>query len=187
MLISFAAAGTDSVEVQFSEPVELQKGQGCFSPAANWDVDDYVSFFAVIPANAPSSTPGTGNVDETDLGGGLKMYTENSSDTGSHTLDLALAVPTPVEGTGYWNADYETGALTGNALGTGDYLLLNVETTVGFLNQVPLGVDGRLDIEPYKVEWIHQNWKMKIEVTKNTAGAGKFSVWLLVFRKNNVF
>jgi hypothetical protein len=41
---------------------------------------------------------------------------------------------------------------------------------------------GLFDIDTYKAEWIHQNWKLRLWVDKQTDSAGDVGVWLMLFR-----
>lgn len=180
------ARGVKTVDIQFSEPVEVHDGQAVFSPAANWSPDDIVNLFAVLPAT--TTTPnggGTGNCNRVPTGLGYDIIVP-AAGNGAH--DIVTPVPVPAEARdGHWECDYGTGVVTPSPLpGAAPYYMLGVELQVYFLRNMPLGHGtGVLDVDVYKTEWIHQNYKLRVSVDKQSAGAGVFAAWLLGFRKYN--
>lgn len=182
-------AGPDTKEIKFnfSEPVELHDGEPQWEPVDAWGLSDNFTLSVEIKANAPSSTPGTGNVNEYDLGGGKILYTVADGD-GSHTLALATAHPTPSENsTGQFDCDAKTGVITASAApGTAKFNLFSFATTFYFIKALPLGGNtGVTQLDVYRAEWIHQRWEFTLSCTKSTAGNGKLGAWLLLFRPGN--
>jgi len=177
---------TKTVEVQFLEPVEVQDGQ------FNWDVttfgaDDHFSVSVVMPGSIATSTPGTGNANEVQLGGGAVLFVPAAND-GSHTVDLSdwtKAVPVPASGAGYWDVD-DDGVITPSATpGAADWHMVNFSSEVFLIAEVGMQNSlGLFDVDVYKTEWIHPAWKVNLSVTKSSAGAGTASGWLLTFRTN---
>jgi len=179
---------TKYTDFTFDQPVEVHDGQLVWGPEAAWGSQDRFSLSVVIPANAPTSTPGTGNLNEVPLGGGAMTYVPAAGD-GSHTLSLDSAVPVPAStlGTGYWNVDQVTGVITPNAAGTGDYMLYNFEVNPQFITNIGMGHRmGVFDVDVYRCDWVHQSWNMRLSVTKTTTGAGDCSGWILIFRPSNL-
>jgi hypothetical protein len=185
--VNFAVEETPSekyTEWQWIEPVEIHDGQMNWDPVENWGHDDEFDLSVRMPATPASATPGTGNVNEVPTGQGFSIYVPAAGD-GSHTVDLALAVPVEAAGAGYWGANYDTGEIT-PAVHPGEaaYHLMNVEVMAYLVRSISMGnTIGLFDVDVYKTEWSHPNWKMRLTVRKNTAGAGTCSGWILCFRK----
>ena len=110
--MTFGAPGTQSITVKFEEPIELHNGQPFWSGL--WGMDDYLTVSAQLDGTVVSSTPGTGNCNLSPITGGNMLIPAPLND-GSHTVDLAAAVPVKAlsgPNLGMWNADYETGDVT---------------------------------------------------------------------------
>lgn len=176
---------TQTVDVQFLEPVEVHDGQFNWTPVA-FDADDYFSVSVVMPGTTATSTPGTGNANEVALGGGAVLYVPAAGD-GSHTIDLAdwtKAVPVPADGAGYWNVD-DDGAITPSATpGEADWHMVNFPSEAFLIAEVGMQNSvGLFDVDVYKTEWIHPAWLVRLAVTKAAdGGACVASGWLLTFR-----
>lgn len=176
--------GAKSVEIQFSEPVEIHDGEGYHT--GTWDLDDLLDFQLIMPATA-TTVSGSGNCNRVDSGLGYDVIVP-APGNGGYEADLSLAVPVPADlqnPNGYWDVDHDTGEVTPSATpGQAKFHLFSAEQEVYFVRRVALGHPlGCFTVEPYKAEWIHPRWKLKMIVTKNSAGAGNFAGWLLAFRK----
>jgi hypothetical protein len=183
--LDFTGPESKVLEFSFSEPIEINDGQIWWRPSASWGPDDEFSVGMRMPATVATPTPGTGNVNVVALGPGAELYVPAAGD-GSHTVDLANAVPVRAPAhNGFWSVDDWTGAITPSASpGQASWNLLSFDV-IGYLVRSiscghPLGV---WDIDVYKTEWIHQNWKLRFEVNKASAGAGTIGGWMLTFRE----
>lgn len=182
--IKFTDAGTSEVIVSFNQPIELHDGQLNWGPQSSWSCDDRFTFSVVLPATEVSSTPGSGDVNEVDLGGGLVMYTP-APGNGSHTLTKAVPVPVKDPLVGYWSCDPEAGIVAPAAAGA-DFVLLNVEQEAFFITNIGMGNSlGLFDIDVYRTDWIHTTWKVKLRIEKVTAGSGWADGWVLCYRPSN--
>lgn len=185
MRIDCQDAGSHVVEFGFSEPVEINDGQIWWRPSASWGPDDEFSVGIRMPATVATPTPGTGNVNIVPLGPGMDLYVPALGD-GSHTVDLAAAVPVKAaEENGSWAVDDWTGEVTPSQTpGQAGWNLLSFDILAYLVRSIscghPLGV---WDIDVYKTEWIHPSWMVRFEVTKVSAGAGTIGGWLLCFRE----
>lgn len=179
---------TQEVEIQFSEPVEVHDGGMFIRDPDAWDLDDSMDVFVTIPANDPSASPGTGNCNLVDSGNGFNILVPAAGD-GSHSIPLGSATPVMVEDEkkpdGFWDVNRETGVVSAAAVpGKGNCNLLDVSKAGYLVNSFPVASPtGVIDIDVYKVEWVHQNYIVTMSVTKESVGAGKVAVWLLCFRK----
>lgn len=192
------------VELRFSEVVEVHDGEASWKPVDNFSGEDEFSFDIEIPATVPTSTPGAGNVQEVDLGGGMKAYVPAAGD-GSHTVDLEdwtasnAAIPVPGGGAlatvSVWKMDATTGALSawGAEAETPTeydrvYAILNfAPPTASIVRNVSLGSPrGVFEIEAYRVEIGHPSWHYVIRVTKTQNSPGEFNGWLLIYRSSQV-
>jgi hypothetical protein len=178
----------ESAELQFAEPVEVHDGQGCWRPIANWDLGDKMSVSLISPANTVTvNGTNEGNCNLVDLGGYNAIVP--AAGDGTHDIDLATAVPLLVDDElfpdGQWDVDKVTGDVTAPVTPTeGNCNLLDIQVEGFLMRNIHIGHEhGVMDIDVYKVEWVHQRQKLKVEVTKNSAGTGKFAFWLLSFRK----
>jgi len=183
--IDFADAADQNLEFSFSEPVEVNDGQVWWSPLSAWGPDDEFDVGMRMPATPATSTPGTGNVNAVNLGPGMDIYVPAAGD-GSHAVDLAEAVPVRAANKdGYWDVDDITGAVTPSAMpGAASWNLLSFDVLGYLVRGISCGHPGGWwDIDVYKTEWIHPNWKFRFVVRKATAGAGIIGGWMLTFRK----
>jgi len=185
--VDFAAneiPGEKTTEWNWIEPVEVHDGQVNWDPVENWGHDDEFDLAVRMPATVATATPGVGNANEVPTGQGFSIYVPAAGD-GSHTIDLAQAVPVDASGQGYWDVDYDTGEITPAVHpGKAARHLLNVEVIVYLVRSISMGnTIGLFDVDVYKTEWIHPSWKTRLTIRKNTAGAGTAAGWLLCFRK----
>lgn len=179
---------TKTIELQWSEPIQIHDGQGQVEPAVEWSVKDFLSMTARLPAtSAVVNGGGTGNANLVPTGLGYNLIVP-AAGNGGHDVTLADAVPVPASGAGYWEADPVTGAVSASPNpGLGSYHLLDIQVEAIFANKIPLGQGtGVFDIEAYRVEDIHPNWKLIIEIEKNKAPSVDcdWAGWLLIFRPN---
>ncbi len=178
--------GTEkTTEWQWTEPVEVHDGQFNWDPVENWGHDDEFDVSVRFPATPATPTPGTGNVNEVPTGMGFSVYVPAAGD-GSHTIDLSAAVPVDADGEGFWNVDPNTGAVTPSENpGQAIWHLMDAEVIAYLVRSISMGnTIGLFDVDVYKTEFIHQNWRMRLTVRKTTAGAGTASGWLLCFRRS---
>src|SRR4030067_1051868 len=175
--------GQKSVDIQFSEPVEVHDGQAVMS--GSWSPDDYIDLSAIIPSTETMpNVSGTGDVNRVPTGLGYDVIVRAAGD-GAYDLTNGVPVEAP-SGDGYWDVEPLTGEITPGAIPGGSrYHMLSIPLEVFFLRRIPLGQGhGVLDVDVYKTEWIHQNWFVRMAVTKNSSDAGTLGGWLLTFRKN---
>lgn len=186
--LDFTGPDTKVLEFGFDEPIEINDGQIWWRPSDSWGPDDEFSVGVRMPGNVATATPGTGNVNAVVIGPGMELYVPAAGD-GSHTIDLATAVPVKASAKdGYWDVGDFTGNVTPSTTpGAASWNLFNFDLTAHLVRSIscghPLGV---WDIDVYKTEWIHQSWKIVFEVVKNSAGAGTIGGWILTFRENVV-
>lgn len=173
----------DYIDVQYTEPVEVHDGQAYYTPVDNWSMDDVLEMSIIMPPTTISLNMGFGNCITSSVGGLYDVYLPYTS--GTHDIDLLDAVPVPAEANdGYWDVDNETGIVSAAVWGSGSHNLISVPVEVYFIRNFPMGHPlGVLDVDTYKTEWIHNNWTLRIHVTKNSSGSGEFAAWLLGFRK----
>lgn len=189
------SALTKTVEVEFSEPVEVHDGQFFYPTGAatdpTWSHASRWSFSVIMPATPtpPAAAPvNTGNCNSVPTGLGYNILVPAAGD-GALELDLATAVPVPASGGGYWNADHETGAITPSTTpGKADWHILdNVPVESFFMRNMPMGNPrGMFDIDTYKAEWISERWKLKLSVSRNETNntiATWAAGWLMFFRE----
>jgi len=188
MNLDFTGPATKDVVIDLLEPVEVHDGQLTYSPVDNWTHDDRFDFKVRMPANQVTPNGGgTGNCNLVDTGEGYNVLVPSFGGPGGYDIDLDAAVPVDASDAGYWDVDRDTGAVTPTAKtpGTAGWHLLDMQIEIYFMRNMPMGHPlGVLDIDAYKSEWIHNNWKLVIEVTKTSAGAGTLSAWMLWYRKN---
>lgn len=191
MTVKFSGSSpgeTREIIWQYKEPIELHDGQGIFTPLGVWDVEDRVSLFSELPATpVTENISGSGNCNLYPIGPGMNIIVPAAGD-GGYDVDLATAVPieSSDDASGYWNADYFTGEVTPSETpGSAVYNLLDFSPpSQYFAINMPCGQGhGVLDVDVYKVQWIHQSYKIHLQITKNTPGDGKVAMWLLGFRK----
>lgn len=186
----FAGPEVYEADLQWPFPVEINDIEAHWSPPAGhpnpaWNIEDKFSSWFIFPATVVAEAPGNdGNVNV--IGGKI---TPNLLGTGSHTLDLANAVPVPNPlGKGYYDVDLRTGAVTmSQTPGGADYDLYDFEmdnaNASAAIDYVDLGHPGGwMETNPYKTEWVHPKWKVHIKVEKVTPGVGTFGGWLMGFR-----
>lgn len=187
VLIEFTDSGDGYVEIDFNEPVYVHDCEAQWGPQSAWGPRDKLNITVEIPGNYPTiNINNTGNVNLVPTGLGFNAIVAAPDGYGTHDLNLTNAVPTPVNKNGYWDIVYETGQIYPTYGGT-DWQLFDVSFSNKYLINVSLGNPmGFLDIETYKVDYIHPTWKIKISVHKQTAGAGYLSGWFMCFRQNTL-
>lgn len=197
-----AFPSTKEVELRFNEIMEVHDGEASWKPIDHFSGADEFSFDIEIPATVPTSTPGTGNVQEVDLGSGKKAYVP-AAGNGSHTVDLVswsaanAAVPVPGGGAlaavSLWKMDSTTGEISAwGDVEPGEhdriYAILNfAPPKASIVRNVSLGSPrGVFEIEAYRVELGHPAWRYYVRVTKTTNTPGEFNGWLLLYRSSQV-
>jgi hypothetical protein len=182
--VSAAGTGTEMVDLEFIEPIEVHDGELSWSPS-NWDRDDRFSFSAIMPATVVTPNIGLGNCNLVPTGLGYNLIVPAAGD-GTHDVDLTKPQPVvPASGGGYWEADYSTGLVSPSATpGASEWHLLDVEIESFFIKRVcfsnPLGV---FSIDVYKAEWVSNAWKLRLTVDRTSNSAGQLSGWLMCFRE----
>lgn len=196
--------GNKAVDIQFQAPVELHDGEVFYSPVANWDMDDRFSFSVVMPATPYEEIP-QGSSSSSSSGGeepipvlpyntglGYSILIPNHPHA-THRVYPSQCVPVPtsneqLSNTGYWDAEFFTGVVSPSAgaplTNTGVFHLLNVQVEVFFLKNIPMGNPlGVFEVDVYKAEWVHPNWKMRMAANKQSSGVGEMAAWLMLFRE----
>lgn len=182
--LSFTGAEVKTVDLVFSEPVELHDGEMFYT--GTWELDDCFDFSAVIPATTVTPNAGAGNCNLVDAGG-YNVIVPAAGD-GSHDVDLSSPMPVvPALGGGYWEADQATALVTPSSTpGQSDWHLLDVPVESFFLRQMPMGHPlGKFEIDAYKAEWVSPAWSLRLRVDKQSAGAGEVAGWLMLFREKS--
>jgi hypothetical protein len=196
--LTFTQAETQTIDMEFVEPVELHDGQMWYTPtgAGNWENGDTFSFSAIMPKTDAVATPGAGNVTLVEVapGAGVYVMIPSADSTGSHDIDLAQAVPVPAldsagNPNGYWDVDLTDSTVTpAKCPGKAEWNLFDVQIESFFLKRIPMGNPlGTFDIDVYKAEWISDRWKLRLSVTRVTTGAGPYRVggWVMFFREKS--
>lgn len=179
---------TKSIQLQFMEPIEVHDGRAIFGPTEGvWNSgDDWISLSVVIPVTpyTDRTVEADGNANKVPSGLDFDVFVPASGD-GNTQLDMTAVCPVINEtGTGYWDLDEFSGAVSPNVSGTGNADLLDLQVSGILLNEVPIGEGHRtFDIDVYKAEYVHQNWIVQIECHKETAGDGWLAGWLFCFRE----
>lgn len=176
---------TQSVDLQFMEPVEVHDGRAIFGPSGAWDGgDDWLSIKVVIPATTYTdrTTEMDGNANKVPSGLGFDIFVPAAGDGNA---ELVTAVPVLNDsGTGFWNLDENSGAVTPNAEQKGNADLLDLEVGGTLIHEVPIGEGhGTFDIDAYKSEYIHPTWIVRVEAHKEANGDGWLAGWLFTFRE----
>lgn len=186
------SASVEGADPSDPTPIEFGFLDGVYTAGGsvywnNGNQGDHISLELVIPATpAPTSTPGTGNCNQVPLGGGAMLLVP-AAGNGSHTVDLATAVPVPAfaeetgVATGYW--DYSDpwtgkGAITPGAPGASKWNLLNfAPPPVRFINKFQLVGSGSERIEPQiKPKWILPQWKFRAVIHSAGRATGDLDV-----------
>jgi hypothetical protein len=188
--VAFTEPGTQSAELEFLEPLELHDGRLFVTDVSQWTPTDRWSFSVEIAASTPTvNGTTTGNCNLVDQGG-YNVIVPAAGD-GTHDIDLdndAYPVPTSFTVDGYWDVDKVTGATTASTIpGSAEWHLIDTPLTSFFMKNVPIPCHpmGAFDFDAYKAEWISHKWKLKLSVTRATAGAGKIAGWLVLFREHS--
>ena len=140
------ASGEVSIEWQFIEWVDLNGG-GIHYHGAN--IGDYVHYEVYSVTTSGTNNPGAGDYNKYNLGGPYNMFIPAVPGTGDWDLDLestlnenvsiTTVVPVPADGAGYFDWDEDTGAVTVNTDGTGNYHLFDFPITLTrIINHFPL-------------------------------------------------
>ena len=180
-------SGPESQDVKFRyrEPIFIHSAKIVFT--GEWDLDDIWSFGMVVPANVPVVAPSVdGSIDLEILSSGAKRCKPNAG-SGTHTLSLTTAAPVwNAKKKGYYDVDEETGVITNaKKAGKGRWDLLNVGVESFFATRRSLGHKSGEDRPPtFDAEWIHPTWELRLAVNKTSAGSGKISGDVVIWREN---
>lgn len=188
---------TKETFIQFRTPAAVNDGGLEWKPVENWvGRSDFFSLFIDVRPNtafAPADPPNTGNVQYiAHPPNGLPPYLVPAlGNDGLMSLDLNDAIPFPalMPEQGHWDVDRVTGVVRpADVPGKGRYDLYCVGFRVYIVKDVTCGSPrGIFDPEAEtKSEWIHQNWRVGISVTKGSSGAGEASAWVKLYRTNVV-
>jgi hypothetical protein len=178
------ARGTKTAEFRFGEPVQVNDGGATFD-STQWSPDDLLEYQMVLAATATTSGGGAGNCNKVATGLGFNVIVP-AAGNGAYNVNLANAIPVPsADSTGYWDSDYDTGAITPSATpGAAKFNLFDAEFKTSSARRVIFhNQRGLFELPAYGVEWVHPNWLLRCIVTKNSAGAGTISGWVRVFRR----
>ena len=179
--MSFAAPGTQQLDIALAEPVYLHNGQVYFS--GTWDLTDRFSLYASIPATAFDAG---GNLDvvSVPIGPGVFAWKHVTPGSGSHSFDQTKAnpVPTPDPDIGWWNVDLSNSNVMPVENVSADWALLSFQVEAYFLNSVPINGTS-FDTEMYQSEWISQKWILRWNIVKSSSGAGVAAAWIFTFRQ----
>jgi hypothetical protein len=181
---------TKILDFDFVENIEVHDGQVSWEPKDNWSKKDKFSLGVYIPATPTTFNPsGTGNaniVNAMGQPGELDSYIIiPAAGDGYYDVDLADGCPVPADGGGFWECNYESGDISYGVPMESAYHLLAVPIQTWLIrNIITTHPGGWFDIDVYKTEWFHKNWKLRWEVYKETQGDGAISGWILAFRKN---
>jgi hypothetical protein len=181
------AGGGDTLvaDITFNEPTFMHDGQITWNPAEFSHTDSF-SVSLIMPATPLTSTPGTGNCNLAPVGAGINIIVPAAGD-GSHTLDLATAVPIPSTAqTGYFDADMTTGVLSFSSTpGNAKFNLFDFQIQTFFIPKIVMGNPrGVFDVDAYQSEWVSHHWSIRMECTKNSAGTANVCGWVMVYRRN---
>ena len=183
--------GEKYCELQFIEPVEIHDGEAYYK--GDWSKSDLVNMSINVPGNTTIPNPGgTGNCNRIPTGLGYDLivpaYDGGGNPNGAYDIDLSQAVPVPTApGSGQWDCNYESGVIAPPVTPSeAAWMLISVPAPpVYSIRNIALGSPlGLWDIDTYKVEWVHPRWVLKISVNKQSLGAGEFTGWILVYRRN---
>ena len=182
--LTFTVPATKEQDIRFSEPINIAGGDVYWEGA--WELQDMCSFGAVLPATVVTANGGgTGNCTLYDLGGYNAILP--AAGDGDYDVDLAAAVPVPdPDKAGYWDVDQDTGVVTVSTKpGAAKYLLLDIQAAhKRLLHNVPMNASGVLNVRNLQLsEWVHQNWILRIEIVKASAGSGNVAGMLQMYRK----
>jgi hypothetical protein len=189
--LDFTGSGTEYVDFQFSQPVELHDGAMWYTPVENWSHDDEFSLSVIIPANTPTvngTNTGNCNLVEYIPSSGMHVIIPAAGD-GTHDIDLSNAAPIfmPNSTGGFWEVDSSSGEITVSSTpGQSGWGLFDFPVESFFLRNIAMGHPlGIFEIDVYKAEWCHQSWIYRLSCTKNSSGAGTVTGWVMVFREDS--
>jgi hypothetical protein len=148
--------------------------------------------FPETPAEAITSTPGTGNCNLAPYGPGNVIVPAGGD--GQYTVDLTKAVPLP-DSSGLWMVNQKTGEIVQNvgqdkgefgmictlldfqAPGSKFFLIRRIGMT---------RIQGMMEINAYLVEWASKWWNLCLSVEKNVAHTDDVEIgaWMMLFRRN---
>lgn len=182
--------GTEkSIDIVFSEPIEVHDGQVSWSQVASFGFDDRFSLSAIIQATP--STPnagGTGNANKIEIspGTGMHVYVP-APGNGAWDIDMAVANPVPDKTkSAFWDVNYESGEVSASSSpGAAEWNLFDFDAPpISLIKSVGMGNPmGIFDIDVYKTEYIHPSWIVRFSVTKETPAACQIGGWLFTFRE----
>ena len=178
----FAGPETYEVDLQWPFPIEVNDVEAHWKPESAWDVEDTFHARFVFPATpVVPNGGGTGNCNVTN-----GVITPANGD-GAYDVDLAAAVPVP-SSTGFYSVEEKTGAVSVSSQpGSAPYLLVAAEVDSAddstLIDMIDLGNPmGVFEVSPYKTEYVHPSWIIRVTVDKVTAGAGTFGGWIMGFK-----
>lgn len=184
--ISFTGSAVKSIDLQFKEVVEVHDGQMFYKPVDNWTAEDRFTLAGVLDGTVVTTTASAyTNCVTQSVGGLYDVIIPVPTGFGTNYVDLSKAVPVPAANKdGFWDCDYFTGAITASEAYSGSYNLITAPVTSYLLKNMPMGHPlGDFDIDVYKTEWIHPNWKLRLTCDKKSAGSGTLAGWLMMFRQ----
>lgn len=176
---------TKTLEFDFIEPVEVHDGQVTWRHPTNWGSQDHFSLGLRIPSSSVSlNTSSLGNCNKVSVGPGMNVIVP-AAGNGQYDLLEACPVQDKQGQGGYWDNDYNTGAVTPNPTpGAGNWNLFDFEVTGWLIKNIPMTHPmGVFDIDVYKTEYFHPSWYLTWQVTKNSPGDGEVSGWIFCFRR----
>lgn len=180
-LLAFTSdAVEDAVtEFQFVQWSYLAGGHLAYS---GFVLGDNISLTVYSPATVGTENVGAGDYNKVDVGGGAHIFVPVAVGTGNWDLDLTelenanvaftkvRPVPAP-GGTGYFDWDPDTEAVTVNAAGTGGYHLFDVDVPLNeFVTKLPLlGTDHfPLIVPAVKPIRVLAHWVFKVTLHNTT-------------------
>ena len=190
------AIETHTVDLQWPFPAQINDFEAHWSPPAGspgaaWDIEDKMHARFVFPATPV--TPNGGGTGNCNVDGGTGFITP-AAGNGAFDVDLAAAVPIElkdpamVAAFGYYDLDKPTGEVTlstqpGAAKWGLNSVELDLPDSATFVDAIDLGSPrGVFEVNPYKTEYVHPKWVVRITVDKATAGGGTFGGWIMAFK-----
>jgi len=185
-VINTSESGYQTVAWQFLKWVYLAGGLIRWKGA---DIDDWVNFRIYAPATAGEANgSGTGAYTKYQIGIGKYIFVPHPTQQGDWDLDLeetlnpnvdfTKVVPVPAtvdeedEGTGWFDWDSSTGAVTLNSEQKGSYHLLDHEQNIAvFMNEINLLGDCHDDfiVPAVKPKKILPHWKFEVKTYNASA------------------
>jgi hypothetical protein len=193
--MTFTGSGSNSVDIQYIEPVEIHKGCAYWSPvnSANWGFDDEWRVSLILSATAITENgTNTGNCNRVEIIPESGLYiVVPAADDGAYDVNLTNACPTPdgytkktPDNVGYWNVDkYWSETITPNYNGVGEFNLYTFANEMFFCHDMDCGnPEGTWHMIPDKAEWVSKKWKVRFYCNKTTDSSGTIGGYLKIFR-----